>query len=139
MTISVSQHNNGPYIVDDGTALHTFVDPAAMRRFVETYQALSSAFPGVVFTLADDATILTWPGPPPDPVAIRAAYLAAQDQQIADAAALRQRVLTVAQSAVGQSIDTLTAAQVRALVAVLLYKNGALDKNGVVQPLGQWT
>lgn len=82
-----------------------------------------------------------WPPPlPSDPteaeiaVAI-AAREAADRQKEQDAAALRQRIRTAAQSAVGQSIDTLTAAQVRALLAVLLYRTGMLDKNGIVQPI----
>lgn len=64
--------------------------------------------------------------------------LAAHDQERADAAALRQRVRTLAQSAVGVAIDQLTAGQVRALFAILLYREGALDKNGIVRPLIEW-
>jgi len=85
-----------------------------------------------------------WPPPlPTDPTEAEiAAAIAAREaaalQAIQDAAALRQKILTVAGSAVGQSIDTLTAGQVRALVACLLYKNGALDKSGIVQPLKEW-
>jgi hypothetical protein len=85
-----------------------------------------------------------WPQPlPTDPTpeeiaAAIAARAAAEQQARADAAALRQRIFTVAQSAVGQSIDALTAAQVRALVACLLYRAGAIDKAGTVQPLGEW-
>lgn len=85
-----------------------------------------------------------WPPPlPTDPTPEQiasaiAARDAAEQQARADALALRQRIVTLAQSAVGQSIDTLTAAQVRALVACLLYKAGAIDKAGVVQPLGAW-
>jgi hypothetical protein len=64
--------------------------------------------------------------------------LAANEQARADAAALRQQVITIAQSAVGTRVDLLTAAQVRALIAVLLWKGGALDKSGVVRPLAEW-
>ena len=66
------------------------------------------------------------------------AYDAQQAQLAADAQALRQKILTIAQSSVGIAVDQLTAAQVRALFAVILWKAGALDKNGVVQPLGSW-
>jgi hypothetical protein len=64
--------------------------------------------------------------------------LAAHEQARQEALALRQRVLTIAQSAVGTQIDLLTAVQVRALIAVLLWKGGALDKAGVVKPLTDW-
>ena len=48
------------------------------------------------------------------------------------------RVLTLAQSAVGVQLDQLTAAQVRAMISLLLYKQGAIDKNGAVRPLAEW-
>ena len=88
-------------------------------------------------------TIAQWNLPQPQPTdaelqAAETAYDAAQAQRQADSAALRQQVVTLAQSAVGLPINTLTAAQVRALVAVLLWKAGALDKNGNVNPLGSW-
>lgn len=69
--------------------------------------------------------------------AIAAREVAAQ-QETAAAAALRQRVLTVAQGAVGKSIDTLAAGEVRALVVCLLYRAGGIDRAGVVQPLDSW-
>lgn len=107
---------------DDGSLHVLYLDGAAVRS-----------------TLAAD-----WQGPlPTDPTqaeinaAIQARASARQQQQ-QDATALRQRILTTAQSAVGVSIDNLTAGQVRALVATLLYRAGAIDKNGVVQPLGEW-
>lgn len=85
-----------------------------------------------------------WPPPlPTEPTpeqiaaAIAARALAAQ-QAAQDAAALRQRVLTLAQSAVGVQIDALTAPQVRALIAILLWQAGAIDRAGAVRPLGQW-
>lgn len=66
------------------------------------------------------------------------AYDAAKAQADSDAAALRTRVRTVAQSAVGVLITDLTAAQVRSLLAVLLWKGGALDKDGRIRPLADW-
>lgn len=66
------------------------------------------------------------------------AYDAAQAQAASEAAALRTRVRTTAQSAVGVLITDLTAAQVRALLAVLLWKGGALDKDGRIRPLSEW-
>lgn len=85
-----------------------------------------------------------WPPPlPSDPTpaesqaAIRArATQAAQDR--ADAQTLRQRVVSTAQSAVGVSLDALTPAQVRALLAVLLHKAGGVTSAGAVRPLGEW-
>lgn len=85
-----------------------------------------------------------WPPPlPNDPTpqqstAARALIVAAQAQTVSDAAALRARVLTLAQSAVGVQIDALTAAQIRALVALLLYKQGAIDKTGAIVALANW-
>jgi hypothetical protein len=67
-----------------------------------------------------------------------AAYDAREQQRARDAAQLRSKVLTTAQSAAGVRIDDLTAAQVRALLACLLYQAGALDTAGVVQPLAAW-
>jgi hypothetical protein len=46
--------------------------------------------------------------------------------------------VTLAQSAVGVSIDALTAGQRNALIACMLYKAGGIDKDGVVRPLNTW-
>ena len=66
------------------------------------------------------------------------AELAQKAQAKQDAAALRQRVVNVAQSAAGVSVDQLTAPQVRSLVALLLWKAGALDNEEKVKPIGEW-
>jgi hypothetical protein len=66
------------------------------------------------------------------------AYDLAQAQADAAAQALRTQVVTVAQSAVGVVITSLTAAQVRALLAVLLWRAGALTDAGAIRPLAQW-
>jgi hypothetical protein len=85
-----------------------------------------------------------WPPPlPTDPTpaqiaaAIAARQAAAQQAQ-SDALALRQRIVTLAQSAVGVSIDALTAGQRNALIACMLYKAGGIDAAGVVKPLSSW-
>jgi hypothetical protein len=52
--------------------------------------------------------------------------------------AARALVVATAQAAVGVRFDQLTAAQVRALAAILFWQAGALDGNGVVQPLAGW-
>lgn len=88
--------------------------------------------------------VANWIGPlPPDPTpqeisAAIAAREAARQAAIQDAAALRQQIQTLAGSAVGVRVDLLTAPQVRALVAILLWQAGALDRTGTVQPLAQW-
>lgn len=87
---------------------------------------------------------LTMRGPlPADPTpeqvqAALAARRAAEQQAAQDAAALRQLVRTKAQSAVGVAIDDLLVGQLRALVAILLHKEGALDKDGKIRPLSEW-
>lgn len=72
------------------------------------------------------------------PEADAPALIAAAQQAQSDALALRQRIVTLAQSAVGVSIDALTAGQRNALIACMLYKAGGIDKDGIVRPLGQW-
>ena len=68
-----------------------------------------------------------------------AAREAARQQATADAAALRQQVLTIAQSTVGVPINQVsTVAQLRALMAILLWQAGALDRAGAVRPLAEW-
>lgn len=52
--------------------------------------------------------------------------------------AARAAVVAAAQSAAGQSIAALTATQVRALLACLLYDAGAIDGQGVVQDVASW-
>ncbi len=77
----------------------------------------------------------------PTPAEIDAAMQARAENHLRraqESLALRQRVRDLAQSAVGVRIDLLSAPQVRALQAVLLWQAGALDKDGVVQPLAEW-
>lgn len=85
-----------------------------------------------------------WSGPLPDTPTPQqsadaaSAREAAEAQDRADAATLRARVLSVAQGAVGQQLDTLTAVQVRALMAILLWQAGGLTRSGAVRPLSEW-
>ncbi len=141
--LSVTQIGDETYIVDDGTAPHTYTSAQDMRTFVLTHQALEKQFPNVTFTLADDTTITSWVGAAPQPtfaqvVAGVAAHVAAQNQEAANEAELRTRVRTLVQSSVGVQIDQLTAAQVRALVIVLLQRQGAVSSSGVIRPLRDW-
>ena len=62
----------------------------------------------------------------------------ARQQASTDAAALRQQILTLAQSAVGVRLIDLTAGQRNALIAILLWKEGAIDAALVVRPLSVW-
>lgn len=55
-----------------------------------------------------------------------------------DAAALREAIKATAQSAVGETLDNLTQAQLKALVAILLWKAGAVANDLTILPLGQW-
>ena len=85
-----------------------------------------------------------WPPPlpteptPAESAAARQQLLADEAQAADDARALRNKILTTAQTAVGTAYDQLTAVQLRALFGILLFKADALDKNGVVRPLAQW-
>lgn len=47
-------------------------------------------------------------------------------------------VRTVAQSAVGVAYGDLTAGQVKALLACLLFRVGAFNADGTVRPLSEW-
>lgn len=75
-------------------------------------------------------------------LAARQAQADAEAQAAATATATRNAakalVLPVAQSAVGIRFDQLTASQLRALAAILFWQAGALDGNGIVQPLAGW-
>lgn len=109
-------------------------------------QLFPNADPQRDYEVRDDgsgAQIAAWnlAAAQPTPAQLTAAsnaYDAAQTQAASEAQSLRSQVITQANSAVGIVITALTAAQVRALLVVLLYKGGALDKDGKVRPLGQW-
>lgn len=56
-----------------------------------------------------------------------------------DLAALRSKIITLAQSSVGVTLDALSANQRAALTAALLYLAGAVDPVTLtVRPLNQW-
>lgn len=63
---------------------------------------------------------------------------AAEDQAAADNTTVKNTVVSLAQSAAGVLLTDLTAAQTRALLAVLLWKAGAIKPDGTVRPLGEW-
>ena len=62
----------------------------------------------------------------------------AETAQKADAATLRQGILSAAQAAVGVPYLGVTNAMLKALLWVLLWKAGALNKDLTVKPLGEW-
>ena len=47
-------------------------------------------------------------------------------------------IKTIAQSAVGVALNDLTATQVRSLLAVLLWKNGAIKADGTIKAPQDW-
>lgn len=105
---------------------------------------IHSINPAAAYRLnADHTTIEEWrgPGPQPTQVQLDTAWDAIQAEQTTasnQANTLRTQVLTLAGSSVGTAINQLTANQVRALVALLLWKNGALTATGTVKPLDEW-
>jgi hypothetical protein len=79
------------------------------------------------------------PQPTPEQLQIAAdAYLAEQAAAATEASALRTLVLNLATSAVGKTLNTLTAGEVRALMAILLWQAGGVTGAGVVRPLVEW-
>jgi len=67
-----------------------------------------------------------------------AALDAAAARAVTDAASARTKAVAVATTAVGVNVAALTQAQALALIAVLLYKAGALNADGTVRPLTAW-
>ena len=58
-----------------------------------------------------------------------------RDQEAED---LYQQIKALAQSAVGVMLNDLTQAQIKALLAVLLWKAGGVENDMTVAPLGKW-
>lgn len=73
---------------------------------------------------------------PEDVLILEAARLSREEQAAGQQVAVRLRA--AASPAVGVASVSLTAAQVRALLAVLLEERGALDAEGRVRPLEEW-
>jgi hypothetical protein len=67
-----------------------------------------------------------------------AAILQAAATAATEAAALRQQILDLAQSAVGVSLSALTTAQRNALIVGLLHKAGGVTNDMKVKPLADW-
>jgi hypothetical protein len=50
----------------------------------------------------------------------------------------RMRALSLASSSVGIRVDDLNTPQLKALIGLLLWKEGAIDSDGIVLPLDKW-
>lgn len=75
----------------------------------------------------------------PGEQAERESLVAADRARQATADAFRGQITTLAQSAVGVRLQDLTPAQIKALMAILLYESGGVDPSTLqVLPLGQW-
>lgn len=64
--------------------------------------------------------------------------LAAKEQARQDALALRAAVRDRLTGTAGVKIDDLTVGQLRVLLAYLLWKEGAIAKDGTVKPIDTW-
>jgi hypothetical protein len=63
----------------------------------------------------------------------------AYQAELAKAVTAKNNIITTAQGAVGVTLANLTAAQIKALLACLLYQAGGVDiKTMQVKPLGEW-
>lgn len=104
-------------------------------------EQLRAAFPGVQdvwLFMTDNGVAIGIPNGVSQS-AVEAILAAHSDQEQSDDDKLRAAIVSVAQSAVGVTINDLTAAQVKALLAVLLAKNGAINPDTLaINPLNQW-
>lgn len=87
--------------------------------------------------LAQRGPLPTDPTPEQSAAAI-AARAAAEQQAIQDAAALRQAIRAKLASAEGKRVDDLLVGELRALLAYLLWREGGIDKDLKVKPIGEW-
>jgi GAF domain-containing protein len=112
--------------------------------------AIKHLFPDAIaeidFQLQDDGEgpyIAAWnlPDPQPDEATLAQAaadYLAAAIAAEQARQQLRDQIKTLAQSAVGETLDNLTQAQLKSLVAILLWKAGAVANDLTINPLSDW-
>lgn len=90
-----------------------------------------------------DEQIVLWKLPQAQPTeaeiaAAAAAYETAETQRQADASTLRQGILIQANAAVGVPYSNVTNAMLKALLWILLWRAGALNKDLTIKPLGEW-
>jgi len=127
----------GAAVARDGLPRQSTADDASRHvMYLEANEQIARSMPAAEW-LATRGPLPTDPTPEQIAAAI-AAREQARRQADADRAALRQLVRQKAQSAVGVAIDDLTVGQLRALLAILLHNEGALDRDGKVRPLAEW-
>ena len=89
----------------------------------------------------DDYTQLVWEDiqiTKPTLAELQTAWQAIEaNEQAADD--LRQTIVQLAQSTVGERIDQLDNNQIKALVAILLWQRGAIANDLTINPLSYWT
>ncbi len=110
--------------------------------------ALEYGYPGKFWTCKDnDYEQLTWDAtvngmPKPTLAQLQTAYdayVAAQATIQSQTNTLVNNIKQTAQSAVGVTLNNLTAAQRNALIAILLYKAGGVNiSDGTVKALNDW-
>jgi len=126
--------------------LLTFSKPNRLEKLAEEVKAALPALvgeysPGYPFLrvqgLGDDIRIEV--PDDADESAIAAVVSAHEPAAPTAGETLKAQVDSLASSAVGVRLDNLTAGQVRALMAELLIKEGAVATDMTVRPLGEWT
>jgi hypothetical protein len=93
-----------------------------------------------IFGVSSTGRIDFKPEATPEQIAQAQTFLEGYDQAAVDQQqnALKTAVLTTAQSAVGVALNNLTNVQVRALLAIVLFKEGAVATDGTIKPLNEW-
>jgi hypothetical protein len=83
--------------------------------------------------------IIEWygPGPKPTPEQLEAAWQIVLAER-AEEKAVQDAVIDTAQGAAGKTLGSLTAGERNALLAVVLFRLGAVDRSGKVRPIRQW-
>jgi hypothetical protein len=71
-------------------------------------------------------------------LAERAAAAISEANERTAANTLKNNIISIAAGAEGKVLTALTATEVRALMAILLYKAGGVDSANKVKPLSQW-
>lgn len=74
----------------------------------------------------------------PDDVDVSAIIAAHVDSDPTEDQKIRSMIVQTATSAVGVKLTDLTLAQIKALIACMLYKAGGVDETGTVRPLREW-
>lgn len=100
----------------------------------------SVRFAGISTRPKLDGLILVFEDGTPDAEVdkVRAVVTAHDPSLKTDEQQMLENVKMVAQSAVGVGLTDLTAAQVKSLLAVLLWRAGGIAPDGTVKPLVQW-